>query len=110
MARSTAYRISSAAWAGCSVRDLEFASVCAIGDGALSPAWHLGPSSLTAVDRATSQYVAHLDRSDIADLFSCSSAGDSLRRYSPHAVRHPGARRYWRLRSSKALALARRAT
>src|SRR5204863_1773722 len=98
------------ACASCSVRDLECGSVCAIGDGAFPAAWRLGPSSITVVDRAASQYLAHLDRNDIADLFSCSSAGDTLRRYSPHAIRHSSTRCYCRRRSSRALAITRRTT
>src|SRR5947207_13240063 len=99
MARSAAYRISSTACASCSVRDLEYSSVGAIGDGAFPAAWRLGPSSITALDRAASQYLAHLDRNDIADLFSCTSAGDALRRYFTQAIRHSSASCYCRLRS-----------
>jgi hypothetical protein len=72
--------------------DREFDSVCATRDGSIPSAGHLGPSSFAAVDRAEPQYLAHLDRNDIADLFFNDSAGDSLRRHSPYAVRHSPAR------------------
>src|SRR5262245_31317559 len=106
MASSTAYRIPSTACVGCSARDLEFDSVCATGNRSLPPAWHRGPSSLPPVDCAEPQYLAHVDRNDIADLFSYDSTGDALRRHPPYALRHSPARRSRWVGSSKTLALA----